>query len=210
MMKAIVGIVAAVALAVTPAAAGAGERVTPRAALAVHELARCVFLAEPNRVRTLLTMRQADSRYASTFQHLVERNACLAAGTLSTNNRIFKGALAEFALFRDLGGEPLAAHVGDDPALPPIRTSDESEIMSICVVRARPEQVEALFQTEPSSRSETAALQAIAPTLPGCLRRGARAELDRSSLRAMLASAAFRLADRGHAEAAGDASAVTH
>lgn len=209
-MKAFLAMLAALAIPTMAASADARRPVTPRATLAVHELARCIFVAEPNRVRELLTMGPGDPRYASTFEHLVERNACLNYGTIAANDRVFKGSLAEFALLRDLGGSPLAARVAYDPSRPPIRTADESEIMSICVVRAAPHEVEALFGTEPSSRSETVALQAIAPVLPGCLRSGARAELDRSSLRAMLASAAFRLADRDGAETSPGAPATAH
>jgi hypothetical protein len=183
------------ALAVVAASAPAAARrpVEPRATRMVHDLARCLFLSDPNRVRHLLTLDSRDPAYASTFQHLVERNACLNFGTIGASGRIFKGALAEFMVLQDLHGDPLAAHVAYDPSRPPIRTADEAEIMSLCVVRAVPGEVEALFQTEPSGTTELEALRAIAPALPGCLRRGARAELDRSTLRAMLASAAFRL-----------------
>ena len=209
-MKFLLAMIAALAAAATPGAADARRGVTPRAALAVHELARCLFVAEPDRVRSVLTMSPSDARYASTFQHLIERNACLTTGALSANDRVLKGALAEFALLGDLRGQPLAPRVADDPALPPILVADESEVMSICVVRAVPEQVQALFQTEPSSRSETSTLQAIAPALPGCLRSGARAELDRSSLRAMLASAAFRLTERSNPAVEADGAAAAH
>jgi len=201
---------AVLAILAAPAVAMARQPVPPRATHAVHELARCIFVAEPNRARLLLTMAPRDPRYAVTFQHVIERNACLAYGTISTNDRVFKGSLAEFVLLRDLAGAPLAAHVAYDPSRPPIRATDEGEIMSICVVRALPQQVETLLRTEPSSRGETVALQAIGPALPGCLRRGARAELDRSSLRAMLASAAFRLTEEDSGETADEAPSVTH
>ena len=78
-MKFLLAIIAALAAAATPGAADARRGVTPRAALAVHELARCLFVAEPDRVRSVLTMSPSDARYASTFQHLIERNAKKAA-----------------------------------------------------------------------------------------------------------------------------------
>jgi hypothetical protein len=186
---------AGLAVVLAPTAADARRPVAPRATRMVHDLARCLYLAQPDRVRLLLTMGTRDPRYASTFQHLVERNACLNFGRVGANGRVFKGALAELLVLRDLHGESLAAHVAYDPSRPPVQAVDEAEIMSICVVRAVPAQVEALFQTEPSGTTELAALRTIAPALPGCLRRGARAELDRSTLRAMLATAAFRLTE---------------
>jgi hypothetical protein len=128
------------------------------------------------------------------MQHLLDRNSgCLGFGEAHLNDLVFEGGMAEAILPVELHGATLASEVAFDPSHAPIRTRDERLVMSICIVRAAPDQVAALFETEPSSPSETGAFQSLAPMLSPCLRQGAEARLDRTSLRAMLALAAYRL-----------------
>jgi len=106
---------------------------------------------------------------------------------------LFVGGMAERLLDRDVQDGTLGARVALDPDGSPLSTTDQAEIMSLCIVRAAPTEVETLFSTTPGSREETTALQAIGPGIAPCLARGAELRVNRPGLRAMLARAAYRL-----------------
>jgi len=74
-----------------------------------------------------------------------------------------------------------------------IRARDETEMMTLCTVRRAPEELAALFATEPMSEDETGALRTLGPVIGGCLANGQTLRLDRAALRAMLALSAYRL-----------------
>ena len=67
--------------------------------------------------------------------------------------------------------------------------------MGICIVRAAPAEVAALFATEPASAGEAAAMRAVTPHLGRCLRTGVEAHFNRPAVRSILALAAFRLSE---------------
>ncbi|MDP3906053.1 hypothetical protein [Novosphingobium sp.] len=66
--------------------------------------------------------------------------------------------------------------------------------MAECVTRAAGAPVRALFATPAASQAELAALQAVAPSLAGCLPAGQTIGFDRMTLRGALAVAYYRLA----------------
>ena len=66
--------------------------------------------------------------------------------------------------------------------------------MAECVTRAAGAPVRALLATPAASQAELAALQAVAPSLAGCLPAGQTIGFDRMTLRGALAVAYYRLA----------------
>ena len=102
--------------------------------------------------------------------------------------------MAEALLLEDLRGEDLGRRVALDPGRPPLRANGETELMGICIVRAAPAEVAALFATEPASAEEAAAMRAVTPHLGRCLRTGVEAHFNRPAV-LVLALAAFRLSE---------------
>jgi hypothetical protein len=116
--------------------------------------------------------------------------------------------MAEALLNANLRQSELAAHVALDPARTPLAARDENELMSLCTVRAAPDQVSALLRSEAASPLEAAALTALVPHVTSCLAAGQRLALNRPFLRAVLVLAAYRLSDHnGWARADGAAAA---
>lgn len=197
--SAVATFVMALALCAAPAAARGSRpdpgRNSPEAIGALYDYARCVTQDHwaAGRARAILAMdyrTHAASEALRSF--VVTRNMCVPpASALSANSLLFAGALAEKLLPRD---RDLATLVAYDPARPPFQARDEREVMSLCVVRADPAAVAALFATAPASAEEAAALRALAPRLGQCLRTGAETRVNGLQVRALLALAAWRLA----------------
>ncbi|MEA3035938.1 MAG: hypothetical protein QOH04_1703 [Sphingomonadales bacterium] len=119
---------------------------------------------------------------------------CGQPGRLKVSGILFAGAMAE-ALLRPLArAKALEARLALDPARPPLRARDDSEVMSLCVAIDAPGQVAKLLATEGASPEEKAALGALVPAFAGCLRSQVKLVANPPALRAMLALAAWRLA----------------
>jgi len=174
--------------------------VTPQAERTLHAFARCVALESPARTRAALAVEEGSPSFANGIRDLADWNrSCLNRGTLRANEHFFAGRMAEALLLRALQGGDLATHVAFDPARPPVRASNDAELMSICIVRAAPAEVAALFGTEPAGRAEAAAMQALHPYLGRCLRQGVEGRFNRPAIRSMLALAAYRLNENNQA-----------
>jgi hypothetical protein len=157
---------------------------------------RCVAHQWPGRARYVLAMDFQTERYGRALQRLAfENSTCLAMGTLRFSALLFAGGLAEQLIRerRALGNLP--AHVALDPSRPPFAAHDETEVMSLCTVRAAPAEVAALLETAPASREESDVLAAIAPRFAECLGAGNQVRVNRIAARALLALAAYRLGD---------------
>jgi len=63
----------------------------------------------------------------------------------------------------------------------------------MCVARAKPADVFALFATTPASDAELAALKPTGDILPGCIPAGQTIKLNRPAVRAIYALGAYRL-----------------
>ena len=172
---------------------------------ALHDYARCVARRRTPAARALLAMDyRAGEQHAAILKITSQSLGCAPRGTSRFNERFFAGRMAEALLRDDLAGAPLASRVALDPARPAIVARDETELMSICTVRAAPEAVNALFATEPASPGEASAVRALMPQIGQCLAAGATAQLNRSAVRSLLALAAYRLSEHNHPSPAGN------
>jgi hypothetical protein len=108
---------------------------------------------------------------------------------------LFAGGLAENLLRQRGAVADLAPVVALNPARPAVVSRDDTELMALCVVRASPAKVSALLQTAPASEEEGADLRALMPELRSCLTAGSSVSLNRLLGRAILALAAYRLAE---------------
>ncbi len=169
----------------------------------LHAFARCVAGRWPNQAASLNGAYSDNEDYRRSLMRLIDTSrSCLGRGVLRFAPELFVGGMAERLLDREVQSGTLGARVVLDPNGPPISTTDRTEIMSICIVRAVPAEVETLFSTTPGSQEEVTALQAIGPSIAPCLARGAELRVNRPGLRAMLARAAYRLVQHNAAPAA--------
>ena len=72
-------------------------------------------------------------------------------------------------------------------------TFSYTDQVASCTVRGAPDLAARLFATEVETAEETAALQRLAPVINYCAREGAAIEASPLAMRAMLATAAWRL-----------------
>lgn len=157
---------------------------------------RCVAHEWPGQARRILGMDFRTERYLRDLRRLAfENSRCLGHGALRFSPLLFAGGMAEQLLRERQALSALPAHVALDASRPPFAARDETEMMSLCAVRAAPADVAALLQTEPASRAESDALAAIAPRLAECLGTGNQVRVNRIAARSLLALAAYRLGD---------------
>jgi hypothetical protein len=169
-----------------------------RVALATY--GKCVSEREPSEARRLLTADFNGSAYRNSLRLLsadAERecaNHSVKPGErMGFGNLLFAGAIAEAMLEAD--ASPLNARLVR-AAAQKIETYGPTDAIAQCLSRSLPDGVAALFASEPESAAETAAAQPLLQAVPACSRAAgvtARVELSIPALRAMVATAAFRL-----------------
>jgi hypothetical protein len=174
--------------------------VTPQAVRTLHAFARCVALESPSEARALLAQDPESAGFVNGLMRLLDHNThCLDHGSLAGNRRFFVARMAEALLLRDLHGGELAPRVAFDATRAPLQARDETELMSVCIVREAPAEVAALFGTEPAGSREAEAMRVLAPHFGSCLRQGVEGHFNRPAIRSMLALAAFRLSENNQA-----------
>lgn len=185
-----------------PAEAQGGARRTqladppnePRDIRVLHDFSRCAARRWGNRARAILAMDHRTEDYRVRIHRFArEQWPCAPRGELRFGQMLFAGGMAETLLRERLRSRSLAVSMAPDPARSPVLPRDRTEQMSLCTVRAVPAQVAALLETEAASAAENAALSALVPEVSRCLARGDSVAVNRVSLRALLALAAYRL-----------------
>jgi hypothetical protein len=162
---------------------------------AMHNFASCVADTTPRGAEHVLALDYRSPEYAKTMNRLSSGHAdsrCLA-GRMKFDTRLLAGGMAERLLVEKLDAARFAQAVAYDAAKPPIEARNPSEVTAICVIRAEPAKAWAILQSEPTSKNELSAMQAISPAVVGCVPQGAKLALNKPGLRAMLALAAYRL-----------------
>jgi hypothetical protein len=157
---------------------------------------RCIAESWPDRAAAILALdfqTEEFRRRVRAFAQGVED--CAPDGMLAFSALPFAGIMAEALLPRRLAGRDLATAVAFDPARPPLVARNETELVGLCVVRTDPAKAAALLASLPHTAEENAAFGVLMPEVSGCLAAGARLRVDRLGLRAVLALAAYRLAD---------------
>lgn len=173
---------------------------------ALHEFSRCAAHRWEGRARAILAMDYRTEAYRTRIHRFArDQWRCFPNGLLRFGQMLFAGGMAEALLRERLAGGDLAAGVAYDPARPPLQARDQSELMSLCTVRAAPARVAALLRTEAASEPETDALRDLIPQMRECLGGGRSVRVNRVGMRSILALAAYRLAE--HENAARPASA---
>ena len=188
----------AAALVLTvPAAAKpiAGQPSDDLSIQAMHNYAACVADHTREGAIELLALDYRSPEYVKKVNRLAHGTSgyCAPGQAYRFSAVLFAGGLAERLMVEKLDAARLANLAAYDAAKAPIEARNPTELTAICVVRAEPAKTWAIFQSEPTSRGELDALQAIGPTLMGCVPSGTKMAFNKQGVRAMLALAAYRL-----------------
>ena len=157
---------------------------------------RCVAGRQRAQASALVLANYSPDDYQAALRRLSSsQSGCIPGGRgrLQFGGILFAGDLSEILLAEAAPRGSLAARVALRPGHALFPARDQSEVMSVCVVRAAPAETEALLATEHGSPAEGVAVNALAPHIGPCLAEGAAIRLNRPGLRAMLALAAYRL-----------------
>jgi len=210
-------LILSVLLAVVPAAAvaqaeddqGPGARNTPEARLAIEAYGKCAAEKAPEEANRLLTMDFTSSGYSTGLRLLSQdvarrcaRGAVPIGSAMRSASVLFSGAMAEALLEAETTplNVRLVRSVGaESPSYSP------TDAVAQCLARSLPDQVAMLFATVPASEAEAAATAPLLQAVPACARAAgieAQVELSVPAVRAMTATAAYRLiASSGDANA---------
>jgi len=186
---------------------GEKEDSEPDARAAIAAFGKCVADRNAGETTRLLTMDFRSSKYSTGMKLLgkEDERTCVEKsfrrGTMRSNTVLFAGALAEAMLEAD--SAPLnirfARNAGKDAP-----SFSETDAIAQCLVRSLPDQAAALFASDIASPAEKTAAGPLLQAVPACanaVRISARVELSVPALRAIMATAAFRLINAGGADA---------
>lgn len=190
--------IAVLAIGASPAFAREKLSTTPDdlSVQAVHNYAACVVDTTPRGAQEALDLKAGTDAYRKKMHELSLGHSdgrCMYASRLSYNPVLFAGGMAERLLSGKTSAERFPAMVAYDPARAPIQASSVVEGVAMCMVRAEPAKTWAIFATEPASKDEGAAIEAVVPALGTCVPAGQKMALNKPGLRAMLAIAAYHM-----------------
>jgi len=184
---------ALIALSAPPAFAAEDES-EPADALALealHNYAACAVNRTPAGAEKMLSLEPGTPRFKAARRRFAQgHDMCAKRGDrLQFGGMIFGGDVAEALIVKKYNAAALAAAAAA-PAPTPLNTI---EAIGMCVARAKPADVFALFATAPASDPEIAALKPTGDILPGCIPAGQTIKLNRPAVRAIYALGAYRL-----------------
>lgn len=186
--------ISALALLLAAAALQPGEAAPPEARRALHEYAGCIVRHSRGQVAAALQRDFTTPAYRTALLALSRNGneACFDRhDTLRANGLPFAGALAEHLLAADQA--PLNARLVRAAARPAPRFFSPTDRMAQCVVRSVPDDVARLLATPVAGIEEEGALAALEVPIRACSSGGPRMAVAPAGLRAMVATAAFRL-----------------
>ncbi len=171
------------------------DRSSPAARLTMARYAACVADGSTEKVADVLVRDFRTTEYRNGLRNLSRANEGCARkvglrGALRMSNLPFAAALAEEMLRRDAA--PLTTRLAKAAAGPAAPTYAPSDAVAMCVARSVPDDVAALFGTEPGSTGEAAALATVEKVAVMC-GRGAKLEISPAGLRSIVATASYRL-----------------
>lgn len=195
-------VVAAVPMAVPAVAQDAGVEALADgdARIALAGFGRCVAAENPGESARVMALDFTSARYRTALRMLADdaRQSCAndAVGrgnALRSANLLMAGAIAEGLLAG--GAEPLNARLVRAAGVS-AATFAPTDALAQCLARSLPDQTANLFAATPATAEETQAVAVLQAAVPACARAAGvnqRVEASVSALRAMIATATFRL-----------------
>ncbi|HWH21952.1 MAG TPA: hypothetical protein VNT25_01490 [Allosphingosinicella sp.] len=177
------------------------EKLRPEARQTIHEFGACVAGRSMGVVIDTLRKDFRTRSYGASLQRLVRANeGCLTKrGRMRSAGLLFAGAMAEQLLKGD--SRPLNVRLARAALKPSPKPYAATDKVSLCVVLSAPDEAAKLLATEVAGPQEAAAVKALAPVLGACSPPTARLEANDGGVRALVATAAFRVLDEAGATA---------
>jgi hypothetical protein len=164
---------------------------TERAAIA--GFGRCVAQESPAKVHSVLTSDFRSSEYRNGMKVLAKVNeGCFRKrGKMRAGGLPFAAAMAEAMLQK--GEAPLNVRLARAALGKSAPTFAPSDAIAMCVARSAPDQVAALFATPIASNGEAKAANDLSLAVKLCSPNGVSVDIQPFGLRAILATASYRL-----------------
>lgn len=184
-------IVLALAGGFAAAAEDESEAADALALEALRNYATCAVERTPAGAEKMLSYEPSSPQFrASRRRFAAGHSECAKRGDrLQFGGMIFAGDVAEALIAKKYPATALA-QAASKPSPQPLTLI---EAVGMCVARAKPAEVLAIFATIPASDAEVAALKPTGDILPGCIPAGQTIKLNRPAVRAIYALGAYRL-----------------
>ncbi|ABC63421.1 hypothetical protein [Erythrobacter litoralis] len=175
------------------------ERSVEKQREAVEAWTACIADENAQEVAATLMQDYREDGYKSAIQQLAQKRVsseCFEAmprayRQIRLTGLPFAGGLAERMIERDEA--PLITRLSMAAIGPEAPTYSYTDQVASCMTRGAPHLVARLFGTEINSEAELASLKELAAVKDVCTSRGAPVEASPLAMRAMLATASFRL-----------------
>lgn len=180
----------------TPPAAEANPapQVAPaQSRAALDTFGSCVAVRAPLKASRTLNLDFTTRQYDDALRALVRENRiCIGSNRQARVAGVLAaGSIAEGLLEAD--GGRLLAQLPQSATASVAAPHSPSDQAMMCVIRRSPADIARLFGTAPATAEEKTAVAAITPALSPCLEQGTQARLNTAGLRAVLATAAYRM-----------------
>lgn len=165
---------------------------TPEARNTLTEATSCIVSTSPDESSSLLRMDFRTPAYKGKMQRLFDNNRnCFKDGWLRAHGLLVAGGLAEQLLAKspqktNVRLAMLALNSTQKPRTP-------TDAVAMCTARSDPDGVARLFASKAASAEETSAAQAMALAMSRCNPTNIKISVSPAGLRAMLATATYRL-----------------
>jgi hypothetical protein len=171
----------------------------PASVAQMQAFGRCAARRLPVKAAALLRMDYTTPQYQQALKRLALSNSsCVPRKQGRFAGVLFAGALAEELLSHT---DKLADALAYDPGDPAVKAITETDLIAACVARTAPREVAGLFATPVASDAEKAAMRELSPVVEKCVATGQRARFNRPGLRAILATASYRIVEAGRGAA---------
>ena len=186
-------LIASAPLAAAPKDRTWGLDPSPRERTAIAEFGRCVANESPAKVHSVLTSDFRTDEYRAEMKVLAKVNeGCFRKrGRMRAGGLPFAAAMAEAMIFKGEG--PLNVRLARAGIGKTVPTYAPSDAVAMCVARSVPDQVAALFATPIASDAEMNAANDLSIAVKLCAPKDTVLDLKPYGLRAILATASYRL-----------------
>ena len=174
-------------------ALAAASAVNPAALEKMRQFGSCVVANAPKRASYVLELDVNSEAYQRRLRSLLDDNRqCIGRGSIGSEHVLFAGALAEALLKTSKAGKQAPWTSQAALGLPEPRGPLEK--MALCAVAAAPKESAALLATPLGTPEEMAAVQPLVQHFATCAPPTLQLTANQSSLRALVALAAWRIA----------------
>lgn len=165
---------------------------TPEARTTLFQAASCLAKASSGEASGLLKMDFRSPAYRTKMDRLFDNNrSCITARWIRSNRLLVAGDLAESLL--TAASQKVNVRLAMLPAQSPAKPRTPTDAVAFCAARSDPDGVAKLFSTPVASADEAAAATALNLAFSRCNQTGKAISASASGLRAMLATATYRL-----------------